>query len=96
MYCSLKFRIDLEVPCIQSTIANHFKLFLWNVTDETFDEVYGRDRFLHIFFILMAVVVKRNHFAIVIIDSRSDSDKTSEITTNIFDYIFVSHLLGLA
>ena len=61
MYCSLKFRIDLSMSCIQSAIANHFKVFLWNVTDETFDEIYDRDSFLHIFFILMTVVMKSNH-----------------------------------
>ena len=61
MYCSLKFGIDLSMSCIQSTIANHLKVFLWNVLDETFDEIYGRDSFLHIFFILMAVVMKSDH-----------------------------------
>ena len=69
MYCSLKFGIDLSMSCIQSTIANHLKVFLWNVLDETFDEIYGRDSFLHIFFILMAVVMKSDHFIVIFINA---------------------------
>lgn len=88
MYCSLKFGIDLSMSCIQSTIANHLKVFLWNVPDETFDEIYGRDSFLHIFFILMAVVMKSDHFIVIFINAGSGYDRTSEITPDIFNYIF--------
>lgn len=87
MYCSQKFRIDLSMSCIQSTIANHFKVFLRNVTDEAFDEIYGRDSFLYIFFILMAVVMKSDHFTVIFINAGSSYDRTSEITPDIFDYI---------
>ena len=39
---TVQFRINLTVPCIQPAIADHFKMFFRNVTDETFDEIYGR------------------------------------------------------
>ena len=76
------------MPCIQSSISDHFKVFFWNVADETFDEIHGRDCFLDIFFIFMAVVMKSNHFAIIFINTGSGYDRTSEIATNIFDYVF--------
>lgn len=76
------------MPCIQPSISDHFKVLFRNVADEPFDEIHGRDCFLHIFSIFMAVVMKSNHFAIIFINTGSGYDRTSEIASNIFDYVF--------
>ena len=48
MYRTMKFGIYFSVPCIETAISNHFKVFFRDVSDETFDEIYGRDSFFHI------------------------------------------------
>ena len=39
---TVQFRINLTVPCIQTAIADHFKMFFRDVTDETFYEIHDR------------------------------------------------------
>ena len=53
-----------EVACIQAAIADHFKMFLRDMPDQTFDEVHNRDRFLYIFIIFVSIVMKSDHKAV--------------------------------
>mgnify|MGYP006892994560 CR=1 FL=1 len=76
------------MSCVETAISNHFEVFFWYVADKPFDEVHGRYSFYHIFFVFMPVVMKGNEFTIVFINSGSGNNRTSEITTDIFDYIF--------
>ena len=75
MYGTMKFGIYFSVCCIETAISNHFKVFFRDVSDETFDETYGRDSFFHIFFVFMPIVMKSNEFTIVLIDSGSGVTK---------------------
>lgn len=76
------------MSCVETAISNHFEVFFWYVSDKPFDEVHGRYSLYHIFFVFMPVVMKGNEFTIVFINSGSGNNRTSEITTDIFDYIF--------
>ena len=69
-------------------------MFFWNVTDETSDEIHGRDCFLHMFFILMSVVMKRDQFTVIIIDAGGCNGRPTEITPDIFDDIFGVTFVG--
>lgn len=87
IYRTTKFGIYFSVPCAETAISNHFKVFFRDVSDETFDENNGRDGFFHILFIFMAIVMKSNAFTIVLINSGSGNNRATEITTDILDNI---------
>ena len=55
------------------------------VDSDTIDKINNGNRFRNELFIFMAIVVKGNEIAIIIIDSRSGNDRSAEITTDIFD-----------
>ena len=88
MYRTTKFGIYFSVPCVETAISNHFKVFFRDVSDETFDKINGRDSFFHIFFVFMPVIMKSDQFTIIFINAGSGYGRTPEITANIFDYIF--------
>ena len=58
------------------------------MADEPFYEIHGRNSFLYIFIIFMAVVVKSHHFAIIGVNSGGGDDRPAKITSNILDYRF--------
>lgn len=87
-YRPIECGINLPMSCIQAAIANHFKVFFWNMADQTLDEIHNRDRFFHLFFIFVTVVVKSNRIAVVVIDSGSGDDRSAEITADVFDNCF--------
>ena len=87
MYRTTKFGICLSVPCVETAISNHFEVFFRDVSDETFDEINGGDGFFHIFFVVMAIVMKSYAFTIVLINSGSGNNRATEITTDILDNI---------
>ena len=76
------------MSCIESAIADHFKVFFRDMADQTFDEIHSRDGFLHIFFIFVTVVVESNHTAIVAVDSGGGNGWPARITFDIFDCCF--------
>lgn len=76
------------MPCIQSAIADHFKVFFRDMADQTFDEIHSRDGFFDIFFIFVPIVVESNHIAIIVIDSGCGNDRSAKITPDIFDDCF--------
>lgn len=96
MYRTTKFGIYFSVPCVETAISNHFKVFFRDVSDETFDKINGRDSFFHIFFVFMPVIMKSDQFTIIFINAGSGYGRTPEITANIFDYIFGITFLGFA
>ena len=54
----MELLVCFAVACIQAAIADHFKMFLRDMPDQTFDEVHNRDRFLYIFIIFVSIVMK--------------------------------------
>ena len=80
------------MSCVETAISNHFEVFFWYVSDKPFDEVHGRYSLYHIFFVFMPVVMKGNEFTIVFINSGCSDNRATEITTDIFDYVFLDRI----
>ena len=56
-----------------------------DMADKSFYEIHGRDSFLYVFIIFMAVVVKSHHFAVIGVNSGGSDDRPAKITPNIAD-----------
>ena len=54
---------------IKAVIPNHLKMFIGNVANDTFDKINGGNSFRNEFIIFMAVVMKGDEFAVIVIDS---------------------------
>ena len=80
----MELRINLTVSCIQAAIADHFKVFLRNVTDEAFDEIHNRKSFFHICFVFVAVIVERNGIPVIVVDSGCGDHRSAKIPSNVF------------
>ena len=87
-YSPIEFGINGPMSCIESAIADHFKVFFRDMADQTFDEIHSRDGFLHIFFIFVTVVVESNHTAIIAVDSGGGNGWPAKIPADILDYCF--------
>ena len=70
---------------IETIVADHFKMFLRDMPDQTFDEVHNRDRFLYIFIIFVSIVMKSDHRTIIFVDPGSGDHRTPQIASDIFD-----------
>ena len=81
----MKLLVCFAVACIQAAIADHFKMFLRDMPDQTFDEVHNRDRFLYIFIIVVSIVMKSDHRTIIFVDPGSGDHRTPQIASDIFD-----------
>lgn len=92
---TMKFWICFSVPCIENVISNHFKVFLRDVSDETFDEINSRDSFFHIFFVFMAIVMKSNEFTTILINSGSGNNRTTDILDNVLRIAFVRFCIDI-
>lgn len=84
----MELLVCFAVACIQAAIADHFKMFLRDMPDQTFDEVHNRDRFLYIFIIFVSIVMKSDHRTIIFVDPGSGDHRTPQIASDIFDGSF--------
>lgn len=76
------------MSCIQTTIADHFKVFFRNVTDETFYEIHNRQSFFHILFIFVTVIVESNSISVIPVNSGSGNYWPAKIAADIFSHYF--------
>lgn len=85
--------VRLSMACIDTIVADHFEVFLRDVSNELFNKVDGRNGFCNKFLIFMAVVVEGNGviFFIISIDSGSSNHRSAKITSDV-----LQNLLGLA
>ena len=60
-------------------------MFFRNVNDESFDEIQSRNTFGDCLIVFMSSVMKGYSITVIIIDAGSGDDRTTKITTNIFD-----------
>ena len=81
----MELLVCFAVACIQAAIADHFKMFLRDMPDQTFDEVHNRDCFLYIFIIFVSIVMKSDHRTIIFVDPGSGDHRTPQIASDIFD-----------
>lgn len=72
---------------IDAIIADLFEMLFRDVLDQPVDEVHGRQGFFHVLVVFMAIVMKGNRviFGIVLVNTGSGNDWSSEIATNVFD-----------
>ena len=73
---------------IEAIVTKHFEVFVGDVADEFFDKFSSRDGFGDKLIIFVAIVMKSNIFTIITINSRHSNNRTTKITTDIFDNIF--------
>lgn len=90
---SAKFFINIPVSRINTAVADHFEMFFRDMADEPFDKINGRNCFLNILFIFMAIIMKSNLSAIVMIDSGSSDNRASKISANVFNDSFLVALI---
>lgn len=82
--CMVKAGVGFAVPCIESAIANHFKMFLRNMANQLFNEIDGREGFLDIFAIFMAVAVESDRISIIGINPGSSNHRPVKIAADVF------------
>ena len=85
---TVKLGIYFTMSGIETAITDHLKVFFGYVANKTFDEIDSGNRFFHVLFIFVAVVVESNVFAIIFINSGSGNNRSSKIATDIFDDSF--------
>ena len=73
----------MTMTCIKAAITNHFEIFFGNMSNQTFNEINSRNGFNDEFVIFMAVVMKGNRVAIIVINARGSDDRATEIATDI-------------
>ena len=76
------------MPCIQTAIADHFKMFFRDVTDEPFDEIHDRQGLFHILFIFVAVIVESNGISVIAVNPGSGNYWPAKISSDVFSHCF--------
>ena len=89
----MQFFISITMSGVKAAIMDHFEMFVRDMADEPFDKINGRNCFLNILFIFMAIIMKSNLSAIVMIDSGSSDNRASKISANVFNDSFLVTLI---
>lgn len=76
------------MPCIQTAIADHFKMFFRDVLDETLYEIHNRQSFFHILFIFVAVIVESNGICVIPVNPGSGNYRSAKIAADVFSHCF--------
>ena len=76
------------MPCIQTAIADHFKMFFRDVSDETFYEIHNRQSFFHILFIFVTAIVESNDISVIPVNPGSGNYWPAKIVSDVFSYYF--------
>ena len=77
--------VNFAVTCIETAIADHFKVFFRDMADQSFDEFNSRNRFFYVFIIFMTIVMKSNRLSVIAINPRGGDNRTAKIAADIFD-----------
>ena len=75
----------MPVPCIDTVVANHLKVFFWDVLHQERGEFQDRYSTFHIGIVFMTVVVEGDSvgFRVIFIDALCSYDRSSEITPDV-------------
>ena len=76
------------MPCIQTAIADHFKMFFRDVTDQTVYEIHNRQSFFHILFIFVTVIVESNGISVIPVNPGSSNYWPAKIAADVFSHYF--------
>lgn len=77
-------RVNFAVACIETAIADHFKVFFRDMADQSFDEIDSGNRFFYVFIIFMTVVMKSDRMSVIAVNPRGGDNWTAKITADIF------------
>ena len=80
--------VGFSVPGVYTVVADHFEPFFGDVLYEALHKLKSRNGFFDVFVIFVPVVVKRDHFAVVVINAFCCDDRPSEIAPDVFGYGF--------
>ena len=76
------------MPCIQTAIADHFKMFFRDVADETLYEIHNGQSFFHVLFIFVTVIVESNGIPVIPVNPGSGNNGSAKVATDIFCHYF--------
>lgn len=79
-----KLFVNLPMAGVNATITDHFVMLFRDMADKTLYEFHNRNRFFHVLFIFMAVVMKGDKVTIIVINSGGGNDRTAKIASNVF------------
>ena len=88
--CPIKLRINLAMTGIKSSVSDHFVMLFRDMADESLYEIDCRYCLNDIFIIFVPVIVKRDVFTVIAVDSGSRDDGTSKISADVFNNCFRS------
>ena len=90
MYGKVEFIVFDMFFGIKSIIPNLFEMLFWDMLEEPFDKLHGRNGFFYVFVIFMAVVMESDGIIlrVVVINARCGDNGSTKISTNILDDVF--------
>ena len=86
--CSTQSFIEVSSSGIEAVIADHLEMFFRDMADKTLNEIEGREGFFYIDIVFVAIVVKCDMIAIVIINTGSCDYRSSKIAADVFHDFF--------
>lgn len=72
------------MPGIDAVVTYLFEMFFRDMLDEPVNEIKGGEGLHDQFAILMAVIVKGDHVAVIFVNAGSGDDRATKIAPNIF------------
>lgn len=79
----MEFFVNLPVAGINTAITDRLIMLFRDMLNEAFDEFHNRDGFFDILFIFVAVVVKSDKIAIILVNPGSGDNRAAEITADV-------------
>lgn len=72
------------MPCIQTIITSHFKMFFRDVLNKQFNKFNRRKRFFNVSIIFMTVVMESYISAVIGVNTRKNYNRPAKIAADIF------------
>ena len=91
----VKISVRFTMSGINPIITDHFEMFFRDMLGEACHEIKNGDGFRDQLPVFMAVVMKRNKFAVIGVNTWSSDNWSAKVTANVFDHLgritFIGH-----
>lgn len=87
-YGAVQLFVDIPMACVNVAVADHFVMLFRDMPNEPFYEIHNRDRFFHIYIILMPVIMEGNKVAVIFINPGGRNDRPAKIAADVFNNSF--------
>ena len=79
--------VGLTVTSIETVVSNHLEMFFGDVSDQSFDEIHGRNGFVDKTVIFVSVVMEGDGISnfVIGINTGSSNDGAPKISTDVFE-----------